>query len=311
MKIKNKEVTIKVGNKLKTFTNLIMNSYLDLFADSFLDFKDKNLPYCLVNFTKFNLDINESSTTMEYDTILEADFANNVEILSGSNIINKYYYKDPVADYPYLEEFKGQTIKQLGFANWDAEKNDYVVYAYLDVSKYQIIIQENQPVIISRVDKISSDMQFWTNNRKLKAPYHLTGRGMIEVKGMEYQTTIPKLYSIGFGILPYLFTEEKLVNELNIKKTGTGTINITDDFSNYRNKDLFPQEDLYPREDLYPQKPTANLLIYKFKMYKIIYPDPLGEEFELEDTGMYYTQYRELKEYEYGKINLSVKYERS
>lgn len=311
MKIKNEEVSIKIGNITKTFKNLILNSYLNLFADSFLDFKEKNLPYCFVNFTKFNLDIDENSIKMEYDTILEADFSNNIEILTGSNIINKYFYKNPVASYPYLEDFRGQTIKQLGFANWDNTKQDYVLYAYLDVSKYNITIQDNQPVTISRTDKITSDMKFWSNNSKLKAPYHLTGRGMLEVLGMEYETIIPKLYSLGFGILPYSFTNEYLAENIMIRRTtDVGTIVILEKMYNFKNNDLYPSENLYPSESLYPQNPTSNLLIYKFKMYKKIYSDPSSDDFELKDTGMYYTQYRELKNSEYGKLNLDIKYER-
>lgn len=310
MKIKNEEVSIKIGDKTKTFTNLIMNSYLDLFADSFLNFKEKNLPYCLVNFTKNNMDIDEDSTEMQYDTILEADFASNIEVLTGSNIMNKYFYKDPVAGMNYLEDFTGQQIRQLGFANYDYTLGKYVLYAYIDVSKYNIVIQYDQPIIISRIDKISSDMQFWANNPKLKAPYHLTGRGMFEVTGMEYQTIIPKLHSIGFGVLPYKFVSEYLEENLTISKEKVGTVNIAETFYNYKNNDLYPREDLYPSEDLYPQEPTANLLIYKFKMYKRIYPDPSNDEYELEDTGMYYTQYRELRNDEYGKFNLKIKYER-
>lgn len=310
MKIENEEISIRIGNKIKTFKNLILNSYLDLFADSFLDFKEKNLPYCLVNFTKNNVGINENSTNMQYDTILEADFASNIEVLTGSNIINKYFYKDPAAGMDYLEDFKGQAIKELGFANWDNTKQDYVLYAFLDVSKYEITIQENEPIIISRVDKISSDMQFWANNPKLKAPYHLTGRGLIEIVGMEYQTTISKLYSVGFGVLPYSFIKEYLAEDLTIQKGTTGIINISEDFYNLKNNDLYPSDDLYPKEDLYPQTPTANLLIYKFKMYKKVYPNPESDDYELEDTGMYYSQFRKFEKSEYGKFNLSIKYER-
>ena len=43
MKIKNESVTIKIGNKERSFHNLILNSYIDLFADSFLKFKNKLL----------------------------------------------------------------------------------------------------------------------------------------------------------------------------------------------------------------------------------------------------------------------------
>lgn len=310
MKIENEEVSIKIGNKTKTFKNLILNSYLNLFADSFLDFKEKNLPYCFVNFTKNNIDINENSTSMQYDTILEADFASNIEVLTGSNIVNKYFYQNPVSGMNYLEDFEGQTIKELGFANWDNTKQSYVLYAFLDVSKYEITIQGSQPVIISRVDKISSDMQFWANNSKLKAPYHLTGRGLIRTAGMEYESIIPKLYSIGFGVLPYSFVKEYLVEDLTIQNAGNGIINIPNIFYNYIKEDLYPRQDLYPNEDLYPQAPTANLLIYKFKMYKKVYSNPETDNYELEDTGMYYTQFRELKDSEYGKFSLRIKYER-
>ena len=310
MKIKNEEVSIKIANKTKTFKNLILNSYLDLFADSFLNFKDKNLPYCLVNFTKNNININENSSEMQYDTILEADFASNIEVLTGNNIINKYFYNNPVAGYDYLEDFQGQQIRQLGFANYNNVEGKYILYAYLDVSKYNIVVQDNQPITISRVDKISSDMSFWSNSIKIKAPYHLTTRGLLEVQGMEYQTIVPKLYSVGFGVLPYKFANEYLAENLTILKKDVGIINISEDFYNYKNNDLYPREDLYPCADLYPRTPTANLLMYKFKMYKIIYSDPSSEEYELQDTGMYYTQYRELKNNEYGKLNLSIKYER-
>ena len=308
MKIENKEVTIKIGNKTKTFKNLILNSYLDLFADSFLDFKEKNLPYCLVNFTKANLDINENSSIMQYDTILEADFSNNVEILTDSNIINKYFYETPVGGYPYLENFKGQTIKQLGFANYDYTKQDYVLYAFIDVSKYGITIQDNQPVIISRVDKITSDMKFWSNDTRIKAPYHLTGRGLLGFVGMEYQRIIPKLYSVGVGVLPYVFTQEFLAEDLDIQRKGVGGVVINKSFINVAENDLYPSPELFPSPDLYLQKPTANLLIYKFKMFIEHYEDP-SEPPVLVDTGLFYVQYKEINNF--GVIEkLKINYER-
>ena len=308
MKVENLEVAIKIGKKEKKFTNMILDNYLDLFANSFLSFKDKSLPYCLVNFTKNNMDINEKSNKMNYDTILQANLSNTTEILTENNIINKYYYKDVVVEYPYLEDFKGQQIKEIGFANYDYNLNDYVLYAYIDVSKYNIIVQENQPIIISRTDKISSDMEFWSNNDNLKAPYHLTKKGLLSYLGMEYERTLPKLYSVGFGVLPYVFINEYLAENLDIEKNGTGGLIINQVFENYQKNDLFPSEKLFPSENLFPKTPTANLLIYKFKMYAETYPDPEKDPVYV-DTGFYYTQYKQLDKY--GKIQLSIKYERS
>ena len=71
MKVKNLEVGIKIGNKQHKFTNLILNKYLDLFADSFLEFKDKNLDFCCINLTKEKTLITPESTEMQFDTILE------------------------------------------------------------------------------------------------------------------------------------------------------------------------------------------------------------------------------------------------
>lgn len=308
MKVKNLEIGIKIGNKEKKFTNLILDSYLDLFADSFISFKQKNLPYCLVSFSKGEQTITFDSNTIKYDTILEADFSQNKEILTENNIINKYYYINPVTEYPYLEEFAGKQIMKLGFANWDEEKKDYVMYAYLDVSKYNILIQENQPIIISRIDKISSDMNFWSNSEKVKAPIHLTGRGLVEIEGMDYFNIYSKFYSVGFGVLPYKFITEYLAEDLNISRGGVGEVLINEVFQNYAKEDLFPSQKLFPSENLYPKSPTANLLIYKFKLYKETYPNP-EEPPVYEDTGMYYTQYKTVDKY--GKISLSVKYERS
>ena len=308
MEVKNLEVGIKIGNKQRKFTNLICNSYLDLFADSFLDFKEKNLPYCFVNFSKDNSNITVNSTTMQYDTILEAEFAQNIEILTENSVINKYYYINPVAEYQYLEDFTGRPIKEIGFGNVNPDTNKYILYAYLDVSKYNIIIQDSQPIIISRVDKIASDMKFWSNSSDIKGPYHLTGRGMLELVGFDYDRVLPKFYSLGFGVLPYVYIQEFLAENLDVKKTGTGEITVNNTFTNFAKNDLYPRPDLYPSPTLYPQESTANLLIYKFKMYKEVYVDPERPP-DLVDTGLYYIQYKELTNF--GFINnLKIKYER-
>lgn len=71
MKVKNLEVGIRIGNKQRKFTNLILNNYLDLFANSFKEFASKELTHCVVNITKTNTKIDETSTTMNFDTLIE------------------------------------------------------------------------------------------------------------------------------------------------------------------------------------------------------------------------------------------------
>lgn len=307
MKIQNKEIGIKIGKKELKFTNLILDSYLDLFADSFANFKEKNLSFCLVNFSNLNI-IDEKSIEMNYDTILEIDYSTSTESIIGNTIINKYFYNTVVSGKPDWQEFKNRQIVDIGFANWDNELERYVLYAYLDVSKYNIIVQDNQPISISRVDKITSDLEFWSNSTDVKGAYHLSNKGMLEFNGHDYNKTLPKLYSVGFGVLPYEINKEYLAEELNIKREETGKVEIKNILENeYTKNKLYFNPNLLMTENLKFKLPKYHLLIYKFKLYKEIYEDPSLPP-KLVDTKKYYTQYKKIKKY--GKVRLSIKYER-
>lgn len=308
MKIENKEIGIKIGDKELKFTNMILNSYLDLFADSFIGFKNKDLPYCLLNFIQMNDEITEDSTEMNYDLILEADFNKNIEVLSSTSIVNKYYYRNPQVGQEW-SDFVGYKIKEIGFANYDYTLNKYVIYAYLNVSNYEIYVQDDQPIIISRIDKITSDMNLWANSSEIKAPYHLSMRGMLNYEGMEYFRTIPKLYSIGFGVLPYTLNKEYLVDDLTIQRENKGIVKIQDVLeAQYRPNTKYFNTDIYFDNNWYFEEPTYNYMIYKFKMYKETYPNPEEDPVWL-DTGLFYTQYKKIEKS--GNLNLSIKYERS
>lgn len=290
MKVTNQLVGIKVGNKQYNFTNLILDSYLRLFAQSFVKFVDKDLDYCFINCTKTN-NVSTSSTEMNYDLVLEAKFQDIIEELSPTTIINKYYYKDEfLGQSGRWDDVKGQTIKEIGFGKYDEKYGTYYLYAYINVSDYNIVVQDSQPIIISRIDKIVSDMMLYTNNsQKVKAPYHLSMRGILEYSGNEYIQTVPKLYSLGFANEPSNIIKEYVRDTLSMTTGGT-EINFLNDFEAY-----------------YNNSPFYNYLVYKFKLYKITYPDI--DKVEYVDTGMFYNQYLKLNKH--GKLGLSVKYERS
>lgn len=309
MKVKNLEVDIKIGNRERKFTNLILNSYLDLFANSIVNFNSKGLTACAINITKNINTINENSTTMNFDTVIVNRAIE--ETLTENIVINKYKFieEDVVMMYNPLSYFEGRNIREIGFGTWDYTENSFTMYAYLNVDKYNVVIQKGQSIVISRIDKIESDMKFWSNSNRLKTPYHLTTDAIHDVQEMEYERILPKLHSVGFGILPYWFKDEYLVEDLDIEKTGTGELTINGIESNFAKDDLFPRPDLYPSPNLYPREPTANLLIYKFKMYREIYEDPSLPEATLIDTGLFYVQYKEMSRF--GLIdNLKIKYER-
>lgn len=307
MKIENKEVSIKIGNKVKTFTNMILNNYLNLFAKSFTQFREKNLPYCLINFTKDNSSINENSTEMEYDLVLETQLNEIKEIVTENSITNQYYYNTVKYGYNW-NDFQGKKIKNIGFGTYSIDEDKYTIYAYLNVSNYNIIVQEYQPIYISRIDQIVSDMNFWSNNQKIKTPLHLSRMGLLEIIGNEYLRIQPQLYSIGFGVLPYTMNKEYLAEELNIS-TSNNIVTINNVIENaYRPNTKYFSKDLLMGADLIMQQPEYPLIIYKYKLYKEKYIDPVEPPI-WEDTGMYYTQYKESTKY--GKLKLSVKYERS
>lgn len=307
MKIKNEEVSIKIGNKEHKFTNMILNNYLDLFANNFINFKDKGLPYCLISFTKTNYNIDESSTSMKYDLILQLNLDEETEILTERSVINKYCYTQEQPGEATVQDFVGNTVKSIGFANYNYDVSDYEIYAYLDVTRYNIMIQENQPFIVSRTDKIESDMKFWASSNSIKGPIHLTKRGALNVLGYDYNRIIPKLYSIGLGVLPYTLNKEYLAEDLVIQKTDLGTIEINNQIQTGYTENLFFSNALHMSDSLVLKQPNYPLLIYKFKLYEETFPDP-EEPAIYVDTNKYYVQYQELKKY--GNIDLKIKYER-
>lgn len=299
MKIKNQLVRFKIGDREYNFANLILDNYINLFANSFVKFKNKNLNFCLVNFTKNN-NITQSSTSMQYDVILLENTSLSTEYLSQSSIVNKYYYDDEYILSPKkMLDFEGQPIKEVGFAKYDEMSGQYILYAYLNVENYNLVPQSSQPIIITRIDKIESDMNLIVNNSTLKTPYHLSRDGILV--GTE-AVLVSELYSVGFGPTPNIITKEYLTNDLNISIEG-GQINFNNDFQAYYNSGtLFAREDLWASNDLYAKKATETYLIYKFKIYR--------EEGPLyEDTGMFYIQYKRLRKQ--GILNLNILYERS
>lgn len=151
-------------------------------------------------------------------------------------------------------------------------------------------------------------MNLWGNSSKIKAPYHLSMRGMLNYEGMEYFRTIPKLYSVGFGVLPYTLNKEYLTEDLIIQRGNTGMVEIQDILeAQYRPNTKYFNTDIC-FDNWYFEEPTYNYMIYKFKLYKETYSNPEEDPVWI-DTGLFYTQYKKVKKN--GNIKLSVKYERS
>lgn len=333
MKVKNEGISIKIGNKERVFKNLILNNYLDLYAESFVNFKQKWLPYCFIKFEETQA-IDENSTTMDYDVVLEANFKDMQQIFTENTITNKYMYYTQTFNSKPLDSFKGKAIAGIGFGNYI--NDNIVIYAFLDVSKYNIIMQEGQKLIISRIDKITTDLKLYSPFSEVTFPVHLMMNGIMEIIGMEYETIYSRLYSIGTGTLYNKMNTEIPVEQLDFKKTGTGLVSIESakDYAIYPAPDLFPGPDVFPGrpsegltklqiedkgeglypsldllpgQDTYPEEATDKWVIYKFKLYRQVWTENQGDI--AVDTGLWYyqSQKTDLK----GDLKLEIKYERS
>lgn len=190
MRIRNDLVSIKIGKKQYDFNNLILNEYLNRFAKSQLDknnmrliANDKELSYCLLKFdTPLEINENTELNNQDFDVCILSDNTNIVQEISEQEITIKYTYnsnasiwdyKKNTADNIKISDYNNKKITAIGFNSYFAPSTNLKVCAVLDVSNYNIYLQENQDLTITRKDIISSDIQFWTENKKVKGPVHL------------------------------------------------------------------------------------------------------------------------------------------
>lgn len=308
MKVSNEFVRIRTGNKEKIFRNLILNNYLKLYADSFLEFKDKTLNACLINFTHDNK-ITEESTSMKYDLVIIADSRDIFQKNSPTQITTEYYYRRQISgeDIYISDNYKkwfGSNIKDIGFAHYDYGTQEYILYAYLDVSAYNVVLQENQPLAVVRQDKVTSDYDFWSNSPRVNAPFHLSTDGFKDIVGFEATYYYPKLYSVGFGELPYSLQKEYKKSELDVTQTAN-KIQIKNVAGNYKSDTLYFNPNLLMSEELKMQDATWRYLVFVFHLWTRENP----ESSNYIDTELEYRQYTELRKH--GIINIDISYERS
>ena len=198
MRIRNDLVSIKIGKKQYDFNNLILNEYLNRFVKSQLDkdgirkiVNDKELSYCLLKFD-ISLDINKDTEldNEDFDVVLLQGASNIIQEISENEISIKYTYKSDWiwGDYhsttgnlnnnnKTIKDFYGKKITAIGFNSYFGKTKNLDwrarVCAVLDVSNYNIYLQENQDFTITRKDIISSDAKFWCEDKRIKGPTHL------------------------------------------------------------------------------------------------------------------------------------------
>ena len=310
MKISNKYVEIKMGNKKYRKQNMILNTYLKKIFDMQMN-DDHNV--CLINrcYLKLDTPIENVDYDTELDGLLDFDVfiypSYNVNIISNKNTISLNYKFDD-SWYTYngksyigkgLSQFNGRKITAIGFG---MNRN---CFTFLDTDNMNIFINANEDFLMSRLDTIQSDGV--ANN--IEYPLHLindTARKDVKtIVDGDYQyseTTMAKLYSIGFGNTIGLMEEEYLIDDVETDRDDYSiTLNVprTKKIGHYLSEDL--QLGFYPTMD------NSKYLIFKYRLYRR-YTDS-NSQFVITYLDEYYTMSKPNENF--GDLNIKLKMERS
>lgn len=347
MKIKNDLVRIKIGNKKYDFNNLILDTYLNKFVIAQLDeisstsiLKDRKLRYCLLKFdTSFeNLQGDTDLHNQDFDICLMVECKHNQSI-SEKQVIVQYDYEinqdSTIWDYAKntsneikINDYCGKKITAIGFnviwANDANSSTKYPVCSVLDTSNYNIYLQENQDLSITRRDIITTEAIFSCGNKqKVPGPVHLAPYGVPQLinqpniyssSGTNWRSFNDPgdsiLYSVGLSSsVDYIDKEFVIGEDIEIETNGNEL--IIKGIENYlqTGSSLFCSENIYPNSNLYPTKENYKYVIFKYKIWQTVHSGTYENVTSTyTDTGYYY--YQAISIDKFGKMNLKIKYER-
>ena len=343
MKISNKLVSIKIGNKQYDLKNLITNECLTRFARAQLvpeDYNkiinDKAMTYCLLKFDNpFQINENIELHNQDFNICL-ADSAYIEKNISENNIKIKYIYSSNfIWDYEKnttanISDYYGKKITAIGFNSWfSSDVNSSIkipVMSVVDTSNYNIYLQDKQDLKIVRQDSISTDAYFWSSNKKIKGPIHLIPGGgdkvVIQTPFMVNSDTqlnyenfksYAFLYSVGLSSYRNYIDKEFIIGK-DIEVIQSDNKLIFDGIENaFSDLTLLPLKNLYPASNIYPVKSNYRYVIFKYKVYQVFgnWTDSgngYSMSTELEDTG--YNYYQAIDINKFGLSNFKIAYER-
>ena len=217
MKVRNDFVKIKANGKEYTFHNLILDTYLDLFAKGNVEINDnagyKAMYYCFIKLDN-ELQFNETSkiSNHDFDFIMPdsmdlRDKITNGDVLFGENQVitnynylsnNCFKYEGDTTKGVQLEDYVGRKITAIAFC---ATMEEQDVFSILDVSELNITIALDMDLNIKRRDTIENDMIFYSSNPQITFPVHLSPYGIPSVYESEIENDNATIYSIRFRIL--------------------------------------------------------------------------------------------------------------
>lgn len=279
MKVKNEYIQIKIGNKIWTKKNMILNEYLYRMFDSQINTIHDQ---CYISNCFLKLDT--PIENVDYDSeILPSEFDITIR-----NVLNEKYFKKRTIktnnsikinyifdnnsifiignewhDASILKNYTNRRIMGIGFGI----DNTSNIFAYLDTSNMNIIINYNESISISRIDLLQSDGIC----EGIDYPLHLVNdfafkntKDVIVDELYTQEYTKAQLYSVGFGSYKGVMEEEYLIGNVETDRTNDSiTFNIQRD-------KLIGK---YPSDNLWlgftPTKDNSKYLIFKYRLYRI------------------------------------------
>jgi hypothetical protein len=331
-KVKNIAINIQIGKREYCFKNLILDILLNNYAESLVDNYEsifKSLQNCCISFSPLEIKEDMVITNDTFDIGLFSCISKTIG--SQNKITNKYVYTsedDCIYDYTKktadnikLKDYIGKKICTLGFSYFFTPK--WNTTAILDVSNYDIYIQEGEELRITRIDEISTDAIFTSLHENINSPIHLYPNGIPGIfpkkeywnkehtSGVTvYYNAYAKLTNFGFGNTP---------NNVEIEYDIEGNYEVNNNMFCIKNiwspKGVYPNNELYPSVDLYPDSDKFNFLILRFKLFQKVAEEDATFEDVINDkkiinkfTGAEYLQAIPLDKR--GNVDLNIKYER-
>ena len=308
MKISNKYVEIKMGNKKYRKQNMILNTYLKRIFDMQIN---DNHNVCLINrcYLKLDTPIENVDYNTELDGLLDFDVfiypSYNENIISNKNTISLNYKFD---DSRYM--YNGKNFVDKSFSQLNRRKITAIgfgmnrdCFTFLDTDNMNIFINTNEDFLISRLDIIRSDGVA----DKIEYPLHLINdtarkdaKTIVDGDYQFLETTMAKLYSVGFGNTIGLMEEEYLIDNV---ETSRDDFSITFDVLRTKKIGHYPSENLH--FSFYPTMDNSKYLIFKYRLYRRYY-NSNTEQYVITDLDKYYTMSKPNENFGNLEIKLSI-----
>lgn len=279
MKVRNEYVQIKIGNRVVTHKNMILDEYLKRIFNSQIDeVHDKAyIEQCYLKFDEpLEVDYDSVVYPSEFDLTMQnhqynGNFDRKVTLTNNSVKINYTFdnNSDFIAGTTYggvevLNAFINRKIVGIGFGI----DNSSPIFAYLDTSNMNLRLNSSEHLSITRVDTIASDGIC----DGIEYPLHLVNDlafkdpSTVVIQGQTYTRYVKaNLYSIGFGNVKGIMEDEYVINNSFIKNRDDNSIT----FNVERNKSV----GIYPSNNLntgfIPLKDNSKYLIFKYRLYKV------------------------------------------